>query len=284
MRHRWRRAQAALLAGLLAGATLSGCSGTADPADAGLPAGVTVQLRQWRSDVAERYAEVSVTNDTDSDLAVTRVVLADDWLATEAVRDKASTVPAGRTVDLRVALPVSRCDGAPGAADRRSRVTLTFADGAEGSADIPDPLGAMTLLHQKECLGQQVSAVAALEWTQFTPDAGSTATLTLAVTPSGGDGTLRLVDVLPTNLLAYAATPGAHPLDLVVAGADPPTRVEVPLVPFRCDPHAVMEDKRGTVFPIEVELDGIAGVTELPVPAAMKGRILDWVARSCGFG
>ena len=37
----------------------------------------------------------------------------------------------------------------------------------------------------------------------------------------------------------------------------------MPLVPFRCDPHAVQEDKRGTIFDVRVEVDGEPGEIEL---------------------
>ena len=61
-------------------------------------------------------------------------------------------------------------------------------------------------------------------------------------------------------------------------------RVRVPLVPLRCDPHAVMEDKRGTIFDVTVAFDGASGVVEVAAPAEVKGEILAWVADWCGFG
>ena len=63
-----------------------------------------------------------------------------------------------------------------------------------------------------------------------------------------------------------------------------PTTVHLPLVPLRCDPHAVQEDKRGTVFNVEVELDGEPGLVQVAATEDMRGRILTWVADWCGFG
>ena len=60
--------------------------------------------------------------------------------------------------------------------------------------------------------------------------------------------------------------------------------VVLPLVPLRCDPHVVQEDKRGTIFTIEVEIDGSKGAIELPAPEDLRGQILTWVAPWCGFG
>lgn len=60
--------------------------------------------------------------------------------------------------------------------------------------------------------------------------------------------------------------------------------VEVPLVPLRCDPHAVMEDKRGTVFNLGVQVDGAVGVVEVAASERLRGDILRWVSDWCGFG
>ena len=60
--------------------------------------------------------------------------------------------------------------------------------------------------------------------------------------------------------------------------------VSVPIVPLRCDAHAVMEDKRGTVFNVLVRVDGAQGAVEVAAPEAMRGEILRWVSDWCGFG
>ncbi len=87
-----------------------------------------------------------------------------------------------------------------------------------------------------------------------------------------------------TNLLQFTDQPTAFPLALSVSGADAASEVSLPLLPLRCDPHAVMEDKRGTVFDVGVEIDGAAGVVEIAASEAMRGEILRWVADWCGFG
>ena len=60
--------------------------------------------------------------------------------------------------------------------------------------------------------------------------------------------------------------------------------MQIPLVPFRCDPHAVLEDKRGTIFDVRVEHQGESGEFTLFVGDEMRGRILTWVGDWCGFG
>ena len=254
-------------------------------APSGLPAGVEVELFQLRSDVAERGAQVRVINDSDTDLVVTSLTFADDWFAGEAVRDRVSTVPAGRTVDLRFALPESACEDEPDAASRTSQVTLELEGGGTATVDVADPLGFTTLIHEKECLRHDLARVATLEWTEFTPStAPSPSELQLSITPAGGAETVELVDIQTTNLLQFADEPTPFALALPITGTDAASVVPVPLVPLRCDPHAVMEDKRGTVFDVLVEVDGASGVIEVAAPEAMRGEILRWVADWCGFG
>ncbi len=267
---------------------LAGCSAApagAPSGDTSLPAGVEVELFQLRSDVAERGAQVRVVNGSDTDLVVERVVFQDDWFAGESVRDRTSTIPAGRTIDLRIALPESACEDEPDAAARSSRVTFELADGATAAVDVDDPLGFTTLIHEMECLRHDLADVATLQWDSFTPSASpQPAELQLAITPAGGDGTAELVELQTTNLLDFAGQPGGFSLARPIAGTDAAATVAVPIVPLRCDAHAVMEDKRGTVFNIEVEVDGTPGVIEVAASEVMRGDILRWVADWCGFG
>ena len=251
-----------------------------------LPAGVEVELFQLRSDVAERGAQVRVINGSDTDLVVTSLTFADDWFAGEAVRDRVSTVPAGRTVDLRFALPESACEDEPDAASRTSRVALELEGGGTATVDVADPLGFTTLIHEKECLRHDLARVATLEWTEFTPTAAPLpAELQLSITPAGGAETAELVEMQTTNLLQFADA--ADPVRARAAtspGRMPPPWWPCRIVPLRCDPHAVMEDKRGTVFDVLVDVDGASGVIEVAAPEAMRGEILRWVADWCGFG
>lgn len=210
------------------------------PAAEPLHAGIHVELFQLRSDVAERGAQVRVINGSDIDLVITSLTFADDWFVGEAVRDRTSTIPAGRAVDLRFDLPESACEDEPDAASRTSRVTLDLEGGGTATVDVADLLGFTTLIHQKECLRHDLARVATLKWTAFTPSAAPLpAELQLGTTPSGGTESAALVEVQTTNLPQFADQPAPFLLALTVTGTDAATLLSVPIVPLRCDPHAV---------------------------------------------
>ncbi|GAA3199512.1 hypothetical protein [Microbacterium terregens] len=272
---------------------LAGCTQTASPdatAPAGLPAGVTVQLVQLRSDVAARQAQVQVRNDADEDLTVGAVAVLDPRFTTPAARvlNRDSLVRAGATVDIRVQLPAVECT-APDDADSTVQFAYSTAGtDAQAEAPIDDPLDFLGPLHERECRAEAVSDAASLSLASFTPSpAGRPADLVLEIAPTGR-GAVEVVGIQTTNLLTFAATPGStadtFPLGVSVAAASAPIEVHLPLVPLRCDPHAVQEDKRGTIFTVEVELDGEPGQIELAAPEDMRGAILTWVADWCGFG
>jgi hypothetical protein len=283
----------AMLMGVLAACTPTpgGVPGGDPSAATALPAGVEIELFQLRSDVAERGAQVRVVNGSGADLTVSRLVFDDDWFDGPAVRDRESAIAAGRTVDLRIALPESACEAEPDASARTSRVTLTFSTDTQAgvaqtaTVDVADPLGFTALMHEKECLRHDLARVATLKWTGFTASTSpQPAELQLSITPAGGAGVARLIDVQTTNLLQFGDQPAPVALEIDVSANDPPAQVAVALVPLRCDPHAVMEDKRGTVFNVTVEVDGASGVVEVAASEAMRGEILRWVSDWCGFG
>lgn len=279
-------------AGLACGLVLAGCA--ADGGGGGtptLPAGVSVELQQLRADVAVRQAQVQVTNSSDAPLTVGDVRVEDDRFDGPAVRvvaDRVSTIPAGGEVDIRVQLPSVDCTAAD---DGEARVVLELGEDprtTEVTASASDPLGFLAPLHARECLRERLTDAAAVAFTGFEPSAaGEPAALQLTIAPTG-EGAATVVGVKRTNLIDFAGLPveeDAYPVEVDVAAGDTePIVVDLPLVPFRCDPHAVQEDKRGTIFSVRIELDGEPGQVEVFVGDDLRGEILSWVADWCGFG
>ncbi len=272
---------------------LAACAPAAGPApETALPDGIAVELQQLRSDVAARQAEILVTNGTDETLVIGAVSLRDPRFEEPATRvaDRDSTIPPGRSVGIRVQLPPVTCDDVPAAAESTVDLAYTLGDsGGRASAPIDDPLDFVAPLHERECRVMLLSAAADVALTDFEPSpAGEAALLEFTITPTGAGGA-GIRSIQTTNLLTFAAAGGdtadAHAIDVdLKPGATEPVVVDLPLVPLRCDPHAVQEDKRGTIFDVEVQIDGKPGEIELAAPEDMRGRILTWVADWCGFG
>lgn len=191
-------------------------------------------------------------------------------------------------MNVRVQLADVVCDGTatPGAT-----VTFAYTQGdraGTASAAAGEVFPFLDALHRRECVAARTAAAADVTWSAFTPsDAGAPASLELSIVPrSGAAAAVVLADVRETNLLTFDGVAGGIlPLDVTVGGDDQTARtIALPLRPARCDPHAVQEDKRGTVFTLDVVVGGEPGQFTLAADAAMRGRILAWLADWCGYG
>lgn len=244
-----------------------------------------MELTQLRSDVAERHMQVRVRNGTDVAIEVEHVVVADSRFTRPAqpVLDRSTTIGPGRTVALPVRLGPVAC-AAHATVD--ARVTLRYRHGAsarEATVAAREDFAFLADLHARECLAETVAASAVLTLGPFTPaPPGEPATLVLEIAPRAGRDTApHILAIRETNLLSYRQPDAAattYRLDLT---AGVPASVALPLVPARCDPHAVQEDKRGTVFTLDVEVDGTAGTIQIAASPDLRADILTWVTAWC---
>lgn len=238
---------------------------------------------QLRSDVAARQAQVQVRNDTDEPIVVGEIAVIDPRFDGEAVRvveGRTSTVAPGSTTDIRIQLPPMACD-----ADEGSMTVLLGLGDQTVEGSLPDELDVIGPLHERECLAARLADAATLSFSAFEPSpAGEPATLSLQIVPTG-EAEAHIGGVQTTNLLTFSETTDTYPIEFEAnEQSGGVVIVDLPLVPLRCDPHAVQEDKRGTVFTVEVEVAGEPGQIELAAPEDMRGRILTWVGDWCGFG
>jgi hypothetical protein len=278
-----RDAALAVLAALFTG--LTGCSGTSPVA---LPSGVSVEVHQYRSDRQTRALTLGVRNDSTADITITAARFSSPAFARPADWPKdETTIPAGVKRDLRVSLPDAVCD----VTDAMPRVILRFSlpSGVAGEATLRagDPYDSLERILGEDCDAAAVAAVVEVEGTALRVQgsgAASVGHLTVELRPQGGRGRVRLVGVASTLLITSPDRLG-WPLNVTVAGGAPPSSVELPLVPNRCDPHAVAEDKVGTRFPVEALTgDGVARRFPLRLAEGMRTQLLRFVAQHCGFG
>lgn len=266
----------------LVGIALAGCS--ADPPP-GIPTGLTVAVIQQRGDIAPGRVQLRLTNGSSESLTVVAASLTSPALSEPAAwaSRRAEAVAPGRVVDLPVPLPARACT--PGG--DVARVALEIAtDGGTRTAEIAadDPLDVLDRLSAAQCDRDAVEAVAHVEATAATPRDDGTADLTVSVAPSGGNTTsaLDLVALRGTPLLHFAAGKEA-PLDTTVRAGDAPVTLHVAVTPRRCDPHAIAEDKVGTLFDLVARVDGRDVVLSLPRPQTVADTLLAFTADACGL-
>ncbi|MGP6204893.1 hypothetical protein [Microbacterium sp. F2] len=268
---------------------LAACASAAPSED--LPDGVSVRLVQQRSDVALHQAQVEITNGTDSTLSVEALSVSDPRFESDADRvlQRTSVIAPGSTVGIRIQLPGPACDVPDEAASTVEFSWRMDARSGVARADLPDALDFLPAMHARECFAGALGEAAAVSFTSFEAGAGGgVGILTLEALPTGAGG--ATIDAIrPTNLLGFGAAgtgaDAALPLQIQLAAGDTaPRDVEIALEPFRCDAHAVQEDKRGTIFTVDVTVGGEAGQIELAASPDMRAEILSAVAAYCGFG
>ena len=278
----------AILVATLA-AAVTGCAPSTKNS---LPEGVAVSVYQSRSDYSAGLIDVRILNGSDAALTLTEATLDTAQYAAEASWTRGTTLASGATVDLRLTLPEPVC---PTPADAKPLVTITFEtpDGSTGTASVvaDDPIGTLAKLSAEDCIAFEVARYAEIEAAPVLrsgADDDSPAVVEITVTPTGAPGSLTIAQANQTVLLALAGADGAPvtsiPLGIDVTADSAPSVIELPIVPNRCDPHAVAEDKRGTFFPLEVSTsDGTTGVLFVPVSDEVRGQIYDFVGDFCGF-
>lgn len=282
------RALAGIVALAAAVATLTGC---APSASAEAPGGVRISVYQPRPDVPKNRMAIQVHNDGDVPLTVTSAELHSSFFTDDMVwgPDRTATVAPGYAVDLRVDLPTQAdCSGA----EPMLSATFGWTVGDESGTAIvepDDPFHLLDLLHDAACLIVSVEEVAELTAVSLDapPQLPAPAELVISVEPTGADGMVRLDSIHSTTLLNPAGADGigVPELDLGVAiDKDGPAEVRIPIVPNRCDAHALAEDKIGTRMPLYVTApDGSTGRLVLSASDELRGQMYAFYSSYCGL-
>jgi hypothetical protein len=294
-------ARAALLASLL---ILSGCASTVgQPTAAPAPEPrLSVSVVQNRSDPPVGRLQLRVTNESEDDLRVDTATLESTALARPALWEKGTTIPAGATRDLPVQFPGASCaDGDPQTVVRIEGETAAGAVSVEVTPT--DPNERMPLLTGIDCFANAVAEVGQVSLASLiVGDPGEPAQLELRVDAAHGastaDSTLRVLSMESTvlfNVLGTDGTPSnSGDVGLELRPGEPSATARVFIVPNRCDPHALAEDKVGTLFVFAAEVEGTevegtaaegtrSGSLSLPASPALRGELYDYFTRACGL-
>ncbi|WP_438352195.1 hypothetical protein [Microbacterium sp. CJ88] len=224
--------------------------------------------------------------------------------ATPSATPDATRAPAGPTPGASGPTPAATPTpgptggGLPSATTTRATVNYQFgASIAIAVAQLSEPIPFLESMYDHECLGQQVAGIAKVTIGSFTPSAaGQPADLAIDIAPvaataptdaAAAPQTATVLGIHQTNLLSFGtvggAQPAVYPIGAALAPGGAPQTVHLPLLPGRCDAHVIQEDKRGTVFNVDVEIDGQPGIIQLAADPTMRGEILTWASHWCGI-
>lgn len=296
MRQRRRRATAVACGVITATLALTGCGvvDAPDPTPATLPGGVSVTIYQSRLDASERKYEISVTNESRTELTVTGLQLASPAFAEPMTYDRLpTTIDPGRTIDFRVPLAAPDCE----ASSTTPSVTIEFehAD-TQGTATVEpiDRYNQLAAINLQDCLARDTEGIARLTFADTPLEraiiAGREAailTLTIEPTGTGSELTLHSIDDTPLLSLLNPATGTVTetlPLDLAISGTDDPTTVDIAVVQSRCDQHSVADDKKGTHFSLNVTTPKRAGALVVTTSERTRSELFGYLADTCHWG
>ena len=278
---------AALSAAVLAA---TGCQSPAQapaPTGTGPAAALAAAVDQFRDQYAGGGIVFQLTAAAGTDPTVTRVELIDPRFGPGTVWAGNTVLPGGQTKSLPATLGPALC-GAEGDGSPALRVSL--ADGATALLSAQDQHGVLARVHGERCFADRAGAVVTLGLEDALapgpfPD---TVALRLVVGPPavGGGAAAASPDALrpavlrsvgSTTLLAEDSR-APWPRDVALV---PGSGVAIVVRPARCDPHAVAEDKVGTLIPLALEVAGQEGVVKAAASPALRGKLYDTVIRIC---
>lgn len=272
---------------LAVGAGLAGCHAVTP---GGLPDGISVEVLQGRTDYTSGTLVIRIVNDSTEELIVSRASLDAPGFTEPAAWGRGTTVRAGTTVDLRAAAPEPDCAEASGT----PQVELTIGGGEQRSrmtVAAEDPLGTLERLHTTGCIATRVDRVARIRVGQPVVEGAGTASvavLPVSLAPTGSDGAVEIAGIGSTPLLRPARDTAGDsdgwPVSATVDAASGPVTIPLRIIPARCDPHAIAEDKIGTVLVLSVTLsDGTTGEYRLVPPESVREALLDFVREHCAM-
>lgn len=262
------------------------------------PLPITVEVNQSRDQYGKQAIQLLLTNVSGGPLTVAGAQLASPLfhgdILWEPTGGSFELLP-GQPTSLPARLPAAACGGRATSPGEQPVATVRYSVPGEGdvrevrrAAD--DPFGVLERNNRELCLAAHAAAVAAIVLNprlEVAPDS-RTAVIRLVITPkhpSGAQseataGSLTITSIDGTTLLAEPDN-RPWPRNIQVKQGAPPTEIPLPIRPARCDPHAVAEDKVGTLLPLRVTVRGHEGLLKIPAETALRGQIYDFVTAAC---
>ena len=296
--------RAGALVGLAVAALLAGCGGstpTSEPEpspsiptitplpmpDMGPPRGELVaDLRQSSRDAALGRFQVWIGNGLRREINPTDIRYVDPRLRVPIPGERLRPNPADAERGYPLALPARplcarRISPGPGV------VRMTF-DGRTVRIPVEDEADVVARYVASRCLEIAVARVAELSFADEVrvegSGEGSVGTLVLVVRPTGRDGPLIIESVAGTPVLTAQGSSSWRPDMYLPRGARSTRRIELPVVPNRCDDHAFLEAGGATAFIVRVVLSERSGPLVLRMSEEGAANAIRFARDACGLG
>jgi len=288
-------AATALPAAILA---LVACTGSEprNPGQSAQRSPIAVEVNQSRDQYGKQAIELLLTNVSGGPLNVAAARLASPLFQGDILWKPAGgrlELPPNQPKSLPVRLPAPDCRDQSRAQQPVAHVRYSEPGNARPREVAPvavDPFGVLERNNMELCLAAEAAAVADIvldRRLELAAD-GRAAVVRLVITPKETNGAgsrpagkaMAIGSIDGTTLIAE---PADHPWprDVRIVQGTPRSELLLRIRPARCDPHAIAEDKVGTLLPLHVSVGGRAGLLKIAAGSALRAQIYDFVRAAC---
>ena len=252
---------------------------------------ISVEVNQSRDQYGKQAILIQLTNTTDTPVTVSGARLNSPLFENDIIWEPTGGVlelPPRQPKSLPATLPAPHCRQSP---SEPLKAIVQYSEPskepAETSVEAQDPFNVLPRNADELCLAADAAAVAAIVLDpelEVAPD-GRTAVVRLVITPASTPGEspqkLTINSIDGTTLLAESPA-DPWPRDIAISSGGDPKEMPLTIRPARCDPHAVAEDKVGTLLPLRISVGARDGVLKIAAPNELRGHIYDFVTSACG--
>ncbi|MGA8257826.1 MAG: hypothetical protein WB767_14755 [Nocardioides sp.] len=278
-----------VVGGLLLAAASAGCGSSTPaawehPSETALPTELIAFVDQSRVERVGRTVFVRLVHDGESSITVTRAEIASErfdevvWTGNKSFTNEA---------DLEFELPTGACGTG---SDADVRLTYRIDDGPElvSTTVATDRYGAIALFLDRDCAAQVMGEAAEVTIGAHRvvgQGRKSVYELTVTFAPTGARDDVTFDGFGGTVLFSTAPGTPVFPESPVTPLVDSTYETVLRLIPGRCDPHALAEDKVGTLVYVYVSADRLPSGSAyyLPISDDARGDLRSFFGSHCGL-
>ncbi|MBD1542242.1 hypothetical protein G9E11_08290 [Arthrobacter sp. IA7] len=264
-----------------------------------------MEVNQSRDQYGKQAIQLLLTNMSGGPLTVAAAQLASPLFQGDILWERTGgslELPPGQPKSLPARLPAPVCNRDRSTALQSTThettiqqpvATVRYSEpGRAGLREVApvalDPFGVLERNNRELCLAAEVAAVTDIvldRSLEVAPDS-RTAVVRLVITPKEADGagtdvrSMTIASIDGTTLIAAPADE-PWPRNIRITQGAPRSELRLRIRPARCDPHAIAEDKVGTLLPLRVGVGEREGQLKIPAGTALRGQIYDFVTAAC---